>query len=82
LQRGCQIAGVRTTVTSLWKVEDQATRQLMTRFYENLWDKGLLPSAALRDAQLWLMNTAADGTAAPERRPPRAWAAFTVSGIW
>jgi CHAT domain-containing protein/Tfp pilus assembly protein PilF len=82
LQRACQIAGVRTTVTSLWKVEDDATRRLMLRFYENLWDKSQSPSAALRDAQLWLMNTAADGTAAPQRRPPRAWVAFTVSGIW
>ena len=83
LQRACQIAGVRTTITSLWKVEDKATRQLMIRFYTNLWDKKLTPLAALREAQLWLLTTDADGApSSQKRRPPRSWAAFTISGDW
>ena len=33
IQRAFQVAGVRTTVASLWKVDDQATRKLMELFY-------------------------------------------------
>src|ERR1700683_4788016 len=38
LQRAFQVAGARTTATSLWKVEDAATQVLMTEFYRNLWE--------------------------------------------
>jgi CHAT domain-containing protein len=54
LQRAFQVAGVRTTVTSMWKVPDAATQLLMQRFYENLWEKGLGKLEALREAQLWV----------------------------
>jgi CHAT domain-containing protein len=67
LQRAFQVAGARTTVTSLWNVPDAATQALMTRFHRNLWEKKdatpLGKLAALREAQLWLIK---DGPKNPE----------------
>jgi CHAT domain-containing protein len=44
-------AGANTVVASLWKVPDEATRDLMIRFYD-LLDTGQGPSEALRITQL------------------------------
>ena len=38
LQRGFKKAGAQTLLMSLWKVEDEATRVLMTEFYRQLLD--------------------------------------------
>ncbi len=37
LQTALHAAGVQTAITSLWKVPDEATRELMTEFYRRLW---------------------------------------------
>jgi CHAT domain-containing protein len=50
---GCGFAGV---IGSLWEVEDASTALLMIRFYEEWFDNGMHPSAALRSAQRWLSN--------------------------
>ncbi len=47
LQAALHSAGVRTTVTSLWKVDDAATARLMDRFYANLWEQDQPPREAL-----------------------------------
>ena len=56
IQRAFQVAGVRTTVASLWKVDDQATRKLMELFYTNLLEKKMSRLDALREAQLHILN--------------------------
>jgi MYXO-CTERM domain-containing protein len=60
---------------SLWQVDDEATRDLMTKFYQNMFQKGLGRSEAMRKAQLSLL-------AQPGRQHPFYWASFIVSGDW
>ena len=47
-------AGAAGAIASYWKVDDYATRLLMTRFYEELTTTPDHPAQALRAAQLWL----------------------------
>lgn len=53
LQRGFKIAGANSLIMSLWKVDDTATRILMTRFHENLL-AGQSKIEAFQNAQLAL----------------------------
>lgn len=68
--RGFLFAGARSIVSSLWKVSDDATRDLMVNFYGGL-AKGLTKREALRQAQL---------TVRRERADPFFWAAFELTG--
>ena len=52
LTRGFMYAGAARVLASLWKVEDEATAELMKRFYEGMLGQGLSPAAALRAAQV------------------------------
>ncbi|HEX6188965.1 MAG TPA: CHAT domain-containing tetratricopeptide repeat protein [Pyrinomonadaceae bacterium] len=73
LTRGFMYAGAGGVAASLWKVDDEATAELMTRFYEGMFKRGLTPSAAMREAQLWMWQQ--------ERwRAPYFWAAFIIQG--
>jgi CHAT domain-containing protein len=54
LQKAFHLAGCKTVVASLWKVDDGATAALMGLFYRHLWVDKLPPREALRRAQLTL----------------------------
>jgi CHAT domain-containing protein/tetratricopeptide (TPR) repeat protein len=60
------VAGGRSLVLSLWKVDDNATALLMTRFYQNLLgrrpglEKPLPKAEALREARQWLQGLPAE----------------------
>jgi CHAT domain-containing protein len=65
LQRAFHVAGTRTVIASLWKVDDQATAALMSLFYHKLWREKKTSLQALREAQLELYRH-------PERIPKLA----------
>jgi hypothetical protein len=50
--RGFIYAGAARVVASLWKVDDEATAELMKRFYLHMLQKNLPAAAALRAAQM------------------------------
>ena len=56
LQRAFHMAGARSVIASLWKVDDDATKTLMVEFYKNLWKEKMGKLAALRKAQLTMIR--------------------------
>jgi len=67
--RGFLYAGARSLISSLWQVDDEATRDLMVNFYTNL--SKMSKEEALRQAQLRIK----------EQYPhPYYWAAFLLTG--
>jgi CHAT domain-containing protein/Tfp pilus assembly protein PilF len=56
LQRAFHMAGARSVIASLWKVDDRGTLELMRRFYTNLWQHNMSKIDALREAQLWMLR--------------------------
>src|SRR5262249_16400525 len=76
LTRGFMYAGAPRVVSSLWKVDDRATAELMRSFYEGMLGPAKLrPAAALRAAQLALSRQ-------PRWRSPYYWGAFVLQGEW
>lgn len=66
-------AGAKSVLSSAWKVDDYATAELMKLFYQELIDKKLPPSEALRQAQIRMSEN-------PQFSSSFYWAAFTVQG--
>lgn len=75
LTRGFMYAGASRVMASLWNVDDRATAELMSRFYRGMIKDGLRPAAALRAAQLAMLQQ-------KQWAEPYYWAAFVVQGDW
>jgi CHAT domain-containing protein len=70
LRRAVMVAGAQTLLTSLWKVDDKATRDLMKRYYGNLL-KGMGRADGMREAAQFVRK---------KRPHPYFWAPFITIG--
>ena len=69
-------AGAKSAIASLWQVDDQATAELITDFYQNL-SQGMGRAKALQAAQKnWLQQHT------KMQQHPGFWAALTLVGNW
>lgn len=71
LQRALKLAGARSIVMSLWNVDDEATQQLMTTFYEEM----------LKTGDQHLAFRAAQQKVKEKFPSPFYWGAFVMVGI-
>ncbi|HKI02504.1 MAG TPA: CHAT domain-containing protein [Thermoanaerobaculia bacterium] len=87
LTRAFQYAGARTVMASLWSVQDQATSELMIRFYKHL-RAGKSKDEALRQAQIELIRSPIEVVNEKGEKTlldasaPYYWAGFQVYGDW
>ncbi|MEI2582664.1 CHAT domain-containing protein [Scytonema sp. PRP1] len=68
-------AGARSTIASLWNLNDESASELMSKFYQELGNKALTKAEALRRAQLALLQN-------PKYQRPRYWAPYILLGNW
>ncbi|MCC0178008.1 CHAT domain-containing protein [Waterburya agarophytonicola K14] len=68
-------AGARSTLATLWSVNDRATTKLMSDFYHELSDNHLAKADAVRQAQLSLLHS-------PGYEHPFYWAPYVLLGNW
>ena len=68
-------AGARSTLASLWFLDDESSAVLMGQFYRELANRKLSKAEALRRAQLALLPN-------PQYQHPRYWAPFVLVGNW
>lgn len=68
-------AGARSTLATLWSINDRATTKLMSNFYHELSDQHLTKVQAVRQAQLSILHS-------PGYEHPFYWAAYVLLGNW
>jgi len=69
-------SGARSTLATLWSVIDDATAELMTKFYQNLAEQNISNKAeALRLAQVELLKQ-------DKYKQPLFWAPYVLIGNW
>ncbi len=68
-------AGARSTIASLWYIDDAAAAPLMMEFYQALTGNQAAKAQALRQAQITLLET-------PQYKHPIYWAPYVLVGNW
>ncbi|MEO1373892.1 MAG: CHAT domain-containing protein [Cyanobacteria bacterium J06635_10] len=68
-------SGARSTVATLWSVQDKSTTDLITEFYRLLTQSKTTKAQALRQAQLSLLKN-------PQYQHPYYWSPFVLVGNW
>ena len=66
-------SGARSTLATLWRINDFSTSVLMKDFYEQLVTQGVSKAKALQHAQIKLLR---------ESRHPSQWAPYLLVGDW
>jgi CHAT domain-containing protein/tetratricopeptide (TPR) repeat protein len=81
LQRSLTAAGARSTLLSLWKVDDAATTEFMVRFYQRL-KAGEGRSEALATVQQEFRSGKVKSPSGVNWKEPFYWAAWQLVGDW
>ncbi len=68
-------AGIRSTIATLWSVDDESSSLFMETFYAALSQPGTTKAEALRQTQLKLLKD-------PDYRHPFHWAPYVLVGNW
>jgi CHAT domain-containing protein len=68
-------AGARSTLATLWSVNDRATAKFMSQFYQELAQKPIAKAEAVRQAQLALLHSR-------WYKHPFYWAPYVLLGNW
>ena len=68
-------AGTRSTLGTLWLVDDESTSMLMAKFYEAFKNQNISKADALRQAQLALLQS-------QDYKDPNYWAGYVLLGNW
>jgi CHAT domain-containing protein len=68
-------AGARSTIASLWSLDDQASAELTKQLYQFLGKEEISRSQALRSAQIALLRN-------PNYQHPRYWSPYILVGNW
>ena len=68
-------SGARSTLATLWAVNDESTAALMAEFYQFLEDTDLSKAEALRLAQIKILQN-------PKFSHPYYWSPFVLIGNW
>ena len=69
-------AGARSTLASLWHINDKSTAILMGEFYRELANTKVTKAEALRRAQIMLLKKY------PNYERPGFWAPYVLVGNW
>ena len=81
LQRSLTVAGARSTLLSLWKVDDAATAEFMGRYYQRL-KAGEGRSDALAAVQEEFRSGKVQSANGVNWKEPYYWAAWQLVGDW